>query len=249
MNLLFYTNSHLLSTGFLSVFSGVRGFSCSTVSGPVTQLLAEVARQCPELLLIDAGASDHFEALLALRRSQTHCHIVLWVDAIHIETAYQAMQLGVRGILRKSDPLDQTIRALEEIAQGNMWFEKEMANRFLGSRTIELTPRESQLIPLVARGLKNKEIAFDLRIAEATVRIYLSTLFRKLGVRDRYELAIYALKHIPAVGLEDCFGNTPADKSRALPLRSILLSPGSEKMRTSPRPGKGRERKVNRMAM
>jgi DNA-binding CsgD family transcriptional regulator len=58
-----------------------------------------------------------------------------------------------------------------------------------------LTGREIQLIRLLALGLKNKEIAATLSITEGTVKVYLSRLFQKLGVKDRFELALYGMKH------------------------------------------------------
>jgi DNA-binding CsgD family transcriptional regulator len=119
--------------------------------------------------------------------------------------------------------LDLVVKGLEDIADGSLCFEKDLTTRFLEGRTVELTPRESQLMPLVAQGLKNKEIAAALNIAEATVRIYLSALFRKLGVRDRYELAIYAMRSMPSAALQEQSDNGGAAAPLHRPLRSVLL--------------------------
>jgi DNA-binding NarL/FixJ family response regulator len=59
----------------------------------------------------------------------------------------------------------------------------------------ELTPREQQLVDLVSQAKLNKEIAHELRLAEGTVRDYLSRLFRKVGVKNRTELAVWAMHH------------------------------------------------------
>src|SRR5450432_2214071 len=58
------------------------------------------------------------------------------------------------------------------------------------------TRSEGQLVTLLAQGLKNKEIATALNISEGTVKVYLSRLFQKLGVKDRFELALYGLKNL-----------------------------------------------------
>ena len=63
--------------------------------------------------------------------------------------------------------------------------------------TAELTPREKQLIALLAQGLRNREIADSLDITEGTVRIYLSKLYLKTGSRDRFELALLGLPNAP----------------------------------------------------
>ena len=64
------------------------------------------------------------------------------------------------------------------------------------ARRYSLTRREGQLVTLLSQGLKNKEIATALSISEGTVKVYLSRLFQKLGVKDRFELALYGLKNL-----------------------------------------------------
>ena len=58
-----------------------------------------------------------------------------------------------------------------------------------------LAPREKQVIALVARGMQNKLIAFDLHLSEGTIKQYISHIFNKLGVTNRVELAIWAVRH------------------------------------------------------
>ncbi|MCU1237784.1 MAG: DNA-binding response regulator [Candidatus Solibacter sp.] len=62
------------------------------------------------------------------------------------------------------------------------------------SASRDLTPREQQLVDLVSQGKLNKEIAHELNLAEGTVRDYLSRLFRKVEVKNRTELAVWAMK-------------------------------------------------------
>ena len=59
-----------------------------------------------------------------------------------------------------------------------------------------LSPRERQLLRLISQGLSNKQIAGTLMITEGTVKVYLSRLFKKVGVLDRFELALYGLKNL-----------------------------------------------------
>jgi DNA-binding CsgD family transcriptional regulator len=86
---------------------------------------------------------------------------------------------------------------------------------------VALTQREGQLVSLLSQGLKNKEIATTLMISEGTVKVYLSRLFQKVGVKDRFELALFGLKNLTT-------GQIPVgDKSHrpsAMPgLRSLVL--------------------------
>ena len=71
-----------------------------------------------------------------------------------------------------------------------------MTDSFLSARRYSLTRREGQLVSLLSKGLKNREIATALEISEGTVKVYMSRLFQKLGVKDRFELALYGLRNL-----------------------------------------------------
>jgi len=225
-SILFYTDSQLLAGGFLSLFTNLADFEPSVFSGSLPCLLQKMEPNPPEILLVDFSPSKDFAELLELRDQRLPSKIVLWVTTVTVEAAYQAMRLGVRGILRKSDPLDRLIDSLRDIAAGTLAFDKELTTKFLEARTVELTPRESQLPPLVAQGLKNKEIATALNIAEATVRIYMSALFKKLAVRDRYELASNAIKNVPEASTEwQETGKTPDGDRFPRQLSCMVMGP------------------------
>ena len=106
------------------------------------------------------------------------------------------MSLGVRGILRKTLPVETLLRCLNRVIEGELWFEKALTDSIMSARRYSLTRREGQLVSLLSQGLKNKEIAIALTISEGTVKVYLSRLFQKLGVKDRFELALYGLKNL-----------------------------------------------------
>ncbi len=73
---------------------------------------------------------------------------------------------------------------------------QEVTASLLNRRFCKLTAREAELVTLLASGLRNKEIAYALGITEGTVKVYLSKLFSKIGVSDRFELALFALRTI-----------------------------------------------------
>jgi DNA-binding CsgD family transcriptional regulator len=110
------------------------------------------------------------------------------------------MSLGVRGILRKTLPTETLLRCLTRVNDGELWFEKALTDSIMSARRYSLTRREGQLVSLLSQGLKNKEIATALNISEGTVKVYLSRLFQKLGVKDRFELALYGLKNLTPGG-------------------------------------------------
>jgi two-component system, NarL family, nitrate/nitrite response regulator NarL len=149
----------------------------------------------PDIALVDLACGS-FNMLLEIGRNFPACKLVLWIHNIEIETAFQAIRYGVAGILRKTDSLQALCQCLDAVGAGQTWLDKALAAAVTNSRCIQLTPRESQLVGLVSDGLKNKEIAQHLCISEGTVRVYMSSLFRKVGVKDRYELALYGLKNM-----------------------------------------------------
>jgi len=149
--------------------------------------------------------------------------IVLWVNSISTELAFQAMGLGVRGILRKTLATDLQVKCLQKVQAGELWFEKALTDSFLCARRVALTQREGQLVSLLSQGLKNKEIATTLMISEGTVKVYLSRLFQKVGVKDRFELALFGLKNL-TTGQLPISDKSHRGASAGMPgLRSLVL--------------------------
>ncbi len=91
------------------------------------------------------------------------------------------------------------MKCLLKVAAGELWVEKALSDKLLSTSRVALTTRERQLAGLLTQGLKNKEVAYSLGIAEGTVKVYLSRLFQKLGVKDRFELALFAMEHISVI--------------------------------------------------
>ena len=86
-----------------------------------------------------------------------------------------------------------------------------------------LTQREGQLVSLLSQGLKNKEIATTLMISEGTVKVYLSRLFQKVGVKDRFELALFGLKNLTTGQLPSTEKGARGGASPMPGLRSLVL--------------------------
>lgn len=224
--ILLYSDEPILAKGLESVLRQVEGFellpTCNTVAGVADQ----VAHTTPDLVLLDLTPEITFAVLSDLKHTMASTKIVLWVNSISTELAFQAMGLGVRGILRKTLPTDLQVKCLQKVHVGELWFEKALTDSFLCARRVALTQREGQLVSLLSQGLKNKEIASTLMISEGTVKVYLSRLFQKVGVKDRFELALFGLKNLST-------GQLPTgDRSHpgAVPgLRSLVLERPAER--------------------
>lgn len=117
-----------------------------------------------------------------------------------------SLKLGVRGIVGANQNIRVLKRAIQQVFEGGVWLNQRLMDQLLngsapknasagshnGSRVHDLTKREIEIIELVGYGSTNKGIAGTLKISEATVRHHLSSIYSKLHVEDRLNLAIFA---------------------------------------------------------
>jgi two-component system nitrate/nitrite response regulator NarP len=210
--LLLYSKEPFLAKGLESVLRQAGGFELLPLCNTLAELTEEIAHKTPDLILLDRGPEVTFAVLSEMQRA-TSSKIVLWVNSISMELAFQAAGLGIRGILRKTLPPELQVKCLRQVQAGELWFEKALVDDFILARRVALTPREGQLMTLLSQGLKNKEIALHLTIAEATVKVYLSRLFQKAGVKDRFELALVSLKNLSVEASKTGVGCTTCPRS------------------------------------
>jgi DNA-binding NarL/FixJ family response regulator len=225
IRVLLYTNEPVLAEGLESILTAAEGFSIAGTCSTIEEVLIALENRQPDLLLMDLTPDVTFTALSDIKRATAHCKVVLWASGIATELAFQAMSLGVRGILRKTLGPDLILKCLGKVHQGELWFEKALTDSFLSAKRIALTKREGQLVALLAQGMKNKEIASMLLISEGTVKVYLSKLFQKVGVKDRFELALYGLKNLSAGqgNVDPASGERSRREFPGTGLRSLVL--------------------------
>jgi two-component system nitrate/nitrite response regulator NarL len=228
-SVLLCTDEPILAEGLKRTLADSPTFELVSCCPRLDDLGAEIATHRPELLLVDLTSEVDFRVLSGLHQIALKARIVLWVHSISTELALQATSLGIRGILRKTLPIDTLLRCLTRVNEGELWLEKSLTDSIMTARRYSLTRREGQLVALLSHGMKNKEIAFALTISEGTVKVYLSRLFQKLGVKDRFELALYGLKNLaPAAASTDGSTQDAARKKMPpgwQPPRAFFLEP------------------------
>lgn len=107
----------------------------------------------------------------------------------------RALEAGVHGYVLKRSTGENLLPALRAVARGDQWLPKDVANRLATRRSFEqLTPRETQVLNEMAKGLANKQIADSLRITEHTVKDHVKNILAKLRVADRTEAVTVALQ-------------------------------------------------------
>jgi DNA-binding NarL/FixJ family response regulator len=126
-----------------------------------------------------------------------------------MEEHVRAFKLGARGVVLKDSARQTLVQAIRSVCRGETWMDPRMRGVLVAElarsgsegddlmidRDDGLTDRELEIVRLVAAGKKNKEVAEVLSISERTVRTNLTSVFQKLGVRDRIGLVMYALRH------------------------------------------------------
>lgn len=223
-----YTDSPVLAHGFRTVAAADHELVITGVREALDDggNLTETGEA--DIVLVDLTPSVTFSVLSALKGAST-ARILLWANSISSELAYQALGLGIRGVMRKTLPPELLIECIYKVHAGELWYEKTLTDTFLSANRIALTRREGQLVTLLSQGKKNKEIATLLMITEGTVKVYLSKLYDKVGVKDRFELALYGLKNLGTEATtsggvaESTTESNPAVFPLASQLRSLVI--------------------------
>jgi two-component system nitrate/nitrite response regulator NarL len=185
------TDQPVLARGFQETLTAA-GIQLASVGDPADQAAGALKPPTAELVLLDLTGEFTFETLADTHARMPGCNLVIRVGPISRELVFQALEYGVRGILPVQLSPENLVRSLERIANGEMVIEVTDAGfETVGDKRITFSERERQVVELLAQGLKNKEIAAAMQLAEGTVKVYLSRLFKKTKVRDRFELMLY----------------------------------------------------------
>lgn len=164
-------------------------------------LLELLADSPVDVVLLDVRmpGKSGLETLEAIRRDFPQVRVIML--SMHDQPAYvrRAIELGASGYLLKNTGRDELIRALDTVAEGGTYLQGEVVAPLIASTdpatsTPHLSPRERQVLQLVAHGYENKQIATELDIAEATVKTYLRGIFVRLGASSRAEAVAVALR-------------------------------------------------------
>lgn len=136
------------------------------------------------------------EATIGLLRRHPSAKVVVLTTYDTDEDVYRAIQSGAKSYLLKDMATEQIIGTIRAVHAGNAELPDSIVRRLAErSRRQDLSARERDVLLLLVKGRSNKEIASELFVSEETVKSHLKTLFAKLGVRDRTDAAISALRH------------------------------------------------------
>ena len=160
--------------------------------------LAACARHRPDLVLMDLRipGGGGVDATLAIRQNWPACRVLIVTTFDGDEDIHRAIRAGASGYLLKGLSSAELIRAIEAVHRGQRVMPPEVASRFR-ERVLrkDLSARELEVLRLMVAGRSNKEIAREIGIGEESVKTHSKSLFHKLGVADRTQAAIEAIRH------------------------------------------------------
>ena len=168
------------------------------------EAIAIIEKNTPDVVLMDVALPGRsgIEAAAAIKEMNLPSKVVLLTstlgDDLHLQEAIDA---GVMGYLLKDVSKNELLWSIESAHRGAPVFhpavQKQLLLRASGERLPheQLTPRELDILCEIARGKSNKAISYDLNLTEGTVKGYVSVVLSKLGVDDRTQAALYAVRH------------------------------------------------------
>jgi DNA-binding NarL/FixJ family response regulator len=188
-------------------------FRLATCSMDVAALLQASAATRPGVVLLSpnsfVGNAENMAAVRQFHSSYPEVSKVLLVEYCDREMVVSAFRSGCRGIFCLSDSSVRLLgKCIQRVAGGQIWANSEQLSYLLdlvsevpslpvfnSNGNQLLTPREEQVVALVAEGLANREVAMQLQLSEHTIKKYLFRIFDKLGISTRVELVLYAVHH------------------------------------------------------
>jgi len=159
----------------------------------------------PDVVLMDLvmPGIGGVEAIRGLREARPEARVLVLTSFLDDEKLFPAVRAGAAGYLLKDVEPAELVRAIRTVDDGEALLHPAVAARLMEefaeterpAAEEALTAREREVLQLIARGLPNKLIARDLEIAEKTVKTHVSSILSKLGLTDRTQAALYAVRH------------------------------------------------------
>lgn len=181
-----------------------------------SQAIIAIKHRCPDVILLDHehGGDCGIDTIPGLLAAAAGARVLVFTGEWNPEAHYKAFGLGAVGLVFKTDSPEILIKAIEKVHIGEAWIESVTMARLLremwqgkmkygeGGQTqpskrniTKLTEREREVVALIGERLRNKQIADRLFVCEATVRHHLTSIYDKLNLKNRFELALYAYQY------------------------------------------------------
>jgi two-component system nitrate/nitrite response regulator NarL len=222
IRLLLIDDHSLFRRGLRALLEQDGRFEVSGEAGDVGEALRQLKREAPDVILLDNHLPGvrGVDAIPALKDAAPHARVLMLTVSEDAQDLAAALQAGADGYLLKTVESDRLCEAVLKVLDGDSVVSPEMMTKLVSAfRSLpaadsatppletspeqraerealqSLSPREREILALIARGDSNKLIARELDIAETTVKIHVQHILRKLGLSSRVQAAVYATKN------------------------------------------------------
>jgi DNA-binding NarL/FixJ family response regulator len=170
------------------------------------ELRIVIERFPTDIVLVESELLKAPNSILELQRVSPDIKLIVQTTSISEDQTVEFYRRGIRGIIPRSISPDLLVRCVRCINSGETWIDNEALNWVISAYRVQdssirsprsqvrLSPKEMAIITCITKGLRNKEIAFQLETTEQVIKNYLRKIYDKLGVSDRLELALYCLQ-------------------------------------------------------
>jgi DNA-binding NarL/FixJ family response regulator len=203
INVLIADDQALVRTGFRKILESEPDLEVVGEAGDGGEAVEAALLLRPDVVLMDIRM-PRLDGLEATRRLAGKTRVLVLTTFDLNEYVYEALRAGASGFLLKDAPADQLVTAIRVVAAGEALLAPSITRRLIeefarhppsDARPAELealSPRELEVLRLVARGLSNAEIANELYVGDATVKTHVSRILQKLTLRDRVQAVVLA---------------------------------------------------------
>ena len=204
-------DQRVVRDGLAMMLQHLQGIECVGTAEDGQRAVALAGELRPRVVLMDLRMPvlDGVAATRRIREESPDIDVIVLTTYRDDESVFAALRAGARGYLTKDAAPDEIGRAIERVAAGEALLDPAVQARLLDSLSAEppatprdptalpdgLTPREGEVLALIAGGLSNTEIAEQLFVSEATVKTHINRAFAKTGVRDRAQAVAYAFRN------------------------------------------------------
>jgi two-component system NarL family response regulator len=165
-------------------------------TGSIDGLVELVETTPADILLLDLQMER--SSLAEIETLAKSISVLVVTASEFVGDALAAIRFGARAVVLKRFAVETLMDAILSVAAGEVWLppgvQAELAGRLRDPSSSPLSPREVEVVRLVGLGLRNAEVAKRLFISEETVKSHLNNIFNKLGIQDRVELTVYAIR-------------------------------------------------------
>jgi DNA-binding NarL/FixJ family response regulator len=191
-------DNKIVREGFASFVNAEPDFTCVCTCGTAEEALEEIPKHQPDVALMDIHLPklSGIECTARLKQMLPRLQIIMVTVYEDPERTFKALRAGACGYLLKRCSPEELISAIHEVREGGAPMTREIARKVIASfqepvtaaaQVENLSPREQEILELLAKGFPNKEIARRVGLTAATVRWHLQNVYQKLHVRSRTE--------------------------------------------------------------